>query len=187
LTPSGKNRTPPPRASVTRNCININKNKMDTVYLTRDGLEKLRKELERLVKVVRPEATVQLTVARAHGDLSENAEYDAAKDNLATIDRKIGDLQTQLSRVQILEESDLSDGEVRILSVVTLLELGKNREVRYTLVDPLQADPMQNLISVKSPIGKGLLGKKVGEEASITIPSGEIRFRVVAIERSKGL
>ncbi len=160
---------------------------METVYLTRDGVEKIRQELEKLVKVIRPEATLELKAAREHGDLSENAEYDAAKENLANIDYQIGSLQQKLSNVQILDEADISVDEVRILSKVTLSDTTKDTEVKYTLVDPLQSDPGKNLISVKSPIGKGLLGKKIGEDAVINVPSGQLKFRIVNIERSTSL
>lgn len=150
-------------------------------------MEKIRRDLENLVKEVRPAATQSLAAARAHGDLSENAEYHAAKESLADIDRRIAQLRQQLSRVQILEKDDMNVDEVRILSKVTLRDITRNKNITYTLVDPLQSDPTQNLISVKSPIGKGLLGKRVGEEATIIAPSGEIKFKVVAIERSEGL
>ena len=160
---------------------------MDTVYLTREGFEKLRRELERLVKEVRPAATAGLEAARAHGDLFENAEFDAARENLVSIDRRIADLQLKLNRVQIIDEQELSSDKARILSRVTLLNLNKGNEVEYVLVDGVQADPTQQLISVDSPIGRGLLGKQVGDEVSIDVPSGKVRFRVLSIEPARGL
>ncbi len=160
---------------------------MDAVYLTRDGFEKQRRDLEAFIKEIRPEATHQLAVARAHGDLSENAEYDAAKEKLADIDRRISDLQQKLSHVHIIEQDDISLDEVRILNTVTLTNLATGSSIEYTLVDPIQSNPSKRLISVKSPIGAGLLGKRVGEEAEIEVPSGRLKLKVEAITRSEGL
>ncbi|MFH0765581.1 MAG: transcription elongation factor GreA [Calditrichota bacterium] len=160
---------------------------MDSVYLTHDGLKKLQGDLNRLANELRPRATQALADARAKGDLSENAEYDAAREELSSIDRQISELQTKMSNVHIIDESAISRDEVRILSEVTVLNLVSNKDMRFILVDPLQADPRNNLISVKSPIAQGLLGKRVGDEASISVPSGELRVRIVSIERSQGL
>ncbi len=160
---------------------------MEKVYLTREGLEKQRKELELLVKEHRPEAVHQLAVARAHGDLSENAEYDAAKEKLGDIDRRIGDLQEKLSRVQIIDQSDMATDEVRILSKVKLKNMSNGTVFEYTLVDPMQSNPSLKLISVQSPIGSGLLGKKVGEVVTIDVPSGILNLKVEEINRSEGL
>ena len=160
---------------------------MDMVYLTHEGLNKLKRELEHLVKVVLPQATEQLAKAREHGDLMENAEFDAARENLSEITRRISELHKKLARVEILEVGNISKDEIRILSRVTLENVINGTKVDYTLVDPLQSDPQKKLISVKSPIGKGLLGKKVGDLVTINVPTGEIRFRVLAIERSTGL
>lgn len=155
---------------------------MDNVYLTREGFEKLRSELAHLVKVVCPEATKELATAREHGDLSENAEYDAARENLAEINRQIKELQVKLSKVEIINHDELSVDEVRIFSRVTLLNVKDDARVTYTLVDPLQSDPTKGRISMKSPIGKGLLGKKIGDEIKIEVPSGTIHLRVLEID-----
>jgi len=160
---------------------------MELIYLTHSGLTKLQKDLEHLMKVVRPDAVVQLTVAREHGDLSENAEYDAARDQLATIDRRIGELQEQLGRSQVIDESELTNDKVGILSCVKLFDMRRNKEIEYTLVDALQADTSLHRISVKSPVGKGLIGKVVGEEVTIMVPAGELKFRVLEISRAEGL
>jgi len=160
---------------------------MEMVYLTHDGLDKLKQELRHLLHVARSEATADLATARAHGDLSENAEYDAAREKLAKIDVQIGDLQGKLSRVHIIDENSLGTDEVRILSRVTLENLSNGSKIDYTIVDPLQADPSKRLISVKSPIGKGLLGKRVDDEVTIEVPSGEICFKVLDIERARGI
>jgi len=160
---------------------------MEKVYLTREGLEKQRKELEILVRENRPEAVHQLAVARAHGDLSENAEYDAAREKLGDIDRRIGDLQQKLSRVQIIDQEDMASDEVRILSKVKLKNVTSNLVFEYTLVDPMQSNPSLKLISVQSPIGSGLLGKKVGDVVEIDVPSGKLNLRIEEINRSEGL
>ncbi|MCF7811667.1 transcription elongation factor GreA [bacterium] len=160
---------------------------MDRVYLSHDGLARLKRELKRLVEVVRPEVTRSLSTARDHGDLSENAEYDAAKEKLADVDRQIGELQNKLTRVEIIDADSMKSDEIRIHSRAILLNKNNNKKVTYTLVDPLQSDPAKGLISMKSPIGKGLLGKKVGDIAKINVPSGVIDFEVLTIERETEL
>jgi len=160
---------------------------MDRVYLSHEGLAKVKGELIRLMEVVRPEVTKSLSTARDHGDLSENAEYDAAKEKLADVDRQIGELQHKLMRVEIIDADILKSDEIRIHSRAILLNINRNIKVTYTLVDPLQADPLEGLISMKSPIGKGLLGKKVGEIVEIEAPSGVIKFEVLTIERETEL
>ncbi len=161
---------------------------MDFIYLTEAGADKLQKELEHLVKVIRPEATDQLAKAREHGDLSENAEFDAAKENIASIDNQIFELQAKLGQIQIIDESQFSDNSaVRILSQVKLLDLKRDKEIIYTLVDPVQANPTKLLISVQSPVGKALLGKKIDEEISVDVPAGQLKFKVLEITRSEGL
>lgn len=155
---------------------------MDTIFLTHDGLEKFRLELSRLVNEIRPAAAEELAAAREKGDLSENAEYNAAREHLATIDRKISDLHNNLTNVQIIDKDALTNNEVRIFSRVKLLNLKDNTELNYSLVDPVESDPSKRLISVKSPIAKGILGKQVGDEATITIPSGELVVRILSID-----
>lgn len=160
---------------------------MESLYLTHEGVRKLRQELNRLVNVVRPQAAHDLAVAREKGDLSENAEYDAAREKLTNLDRRIGELQAKFAYIQIVDENELNTDEVRILSKVTLINTKTKAEITYTVVDPVQADPMKKLISIKSPIAQGLLGKKVGEKAIVSIPSGEITFKIKSIELSEGL
>jgi len=160
---------------------------MENIYLTHDGLDKLRKELDRLVNIERPAVGADLAQAREKGDLSENAEFAAAREKLMDVDRQIVDLQQKIVRVQILDENDLKSDEVRILSKVKITNLNNNKEFDYTIVDPVQADPAKRLISFKSPIAKGLLGKKVGDEVTISIPSGNVTFRIQSIEIGQGL
>ncbi len=160
---------------------------MERIYLTQEGVKRLRAELDNLVNHIRPVATVELTQARQKGDLSENAEYDAARARLTQIDRQIGELQAKFNNLQIIDESELNTDEVRILSRVKILDLKNNAEMEYTVVDPIQADPAKHLLSIKSPIVQGLLGKKVGDEAEISIPSGKVIFRVLSIEINEDL
>jgi len=155
---------------------------LETLYLTRDGLTKLENELIDLEKVKRKEATEKLEEARKHGDLSENAEYDAAKEELARIDYKINQLHQKLSSVHILSTDNVGVENVRILNKVTLLDLEKNIEFDYTLVSPEEMDIDRGLISVKSPVGLALLGKKPGDIAEFTVPAGAKRWKVLKIE-----
>ena len=157
---------------------------METIYLTHEGANKLRQELNNLVNNLRPEATEDLAQARAKGDLSENAEYDAARHRLTELDHQIGELQAKFAYIQIVDESLLNSDEVRILSLVKITNIRTNKSMSFTLVDPVQSDPVKNLLSIKSPIGKGILGKKVGDIAPIKIPAGIIKMRIDSIERS---
>jgi len=157
---------------------------MESIYLTHAGADKLRKDLDNLVNILRPEATEDLAVARAKGDLSENAEYDAARERLAELDRQIGELQAKFAYIQIVDESQINSDEVRILSTVKITNLKTNKSMSITLVDPVQSDPQKNLLSFKSPIGNGILGKKVGDIAQIEVPAGVIEMRIESIERS---
>ncbi|MBM3329094.1 MAG: transcription elongation factor GreA [Calditrichaeota bacterium] len=160
---------------------------MDRVYLTREGLERMRLDLENLLKVVRPEATQQLSQARELGDLSENAEYHAAREKLASVDRMIADLQRKLTNVELIEQGSINTSEVRIFSKVKLRNVETQGTMEWTLVDPSQANPNQQLISVKSPIGQGLLGKSVGDIAEIEVPAGRIKLQVEEIVRAEGI
>lgn len=160
---------------------------MNQVYLTHEGLKKIQGDLNRLVNEVRPKVAQSLADARSKGDLSENAEYDAAREELASVDRQIMELQQKMSRIHLIDENAIATDEVRVLSDVTLLNLNNKKEVKYTIVDPLQADPSRALISLQSPIAKGLLGKKVGEEVCIQIPSGELKLKILSIERNQNL
>ncbi len=159
----------------------------ERIYLTHEGVKKLRAELDELVNVIRPEATIDLSQAREKGDLSENAEYDAARARLTEIDRQIGQLQAKFQNLQIIDESVLNSDEVRILSKVKILNTKNNMEMEYTIVDPIQANLPKKLLSIKSPIAQGLLGKKVGDETTISIPAGEVIFKIISIEVNEDL
>lgn len=154
-----------------------------STYLTLEGLEKMRAELDQLKRVERPRISQQIAEARDKGDLSENAEYDAAKEAQGLLELKISKLETKISEAKVIDESKLDMSKVLILSKVTLKNLANGATMSYTLVPENEANLKEFKISVDSPIGKGLLGKKVGDVAEITVPNGKVNFEVVNIGR----
>lgn len=152
-------------------------------YYTAEGLKKLREEVEQLKNVERPKASQAIGEARDKGDLSENAEYDAAKEAQGLLELKISKLETVLANARLIDESQLDVSKVLVLSTVKLKNLTNGMEVKYTLVAESEADLKRGKISVTSPIGKGLLGKSVGEIADIQVPNGVMQFEVVEITR----
>jgi transcription elongation factor GreA len=156
---------------------------MEEVYLTRAGHEKLLAELERLKTVRRRELSRAIGVARLHGDISENAEYDAAKEAQGLNEKKIAELESKLSRVRIIEHEDISKDEVLIGATVKINDLDSGEELTYTFVSEIEADYSQNKISISSPIGQGLLGHRAGETVEIKIPAGILRYKILAILR----
>lgn len=150
-------------------------------YLTQSGYEKLKAELEELKTTGRQEAARAIAEARSQGDLSENAEYDAAKDAQGMLELKINELETVLSNARVLDESQLDDSKVAILSNVTIKNMKTGKQLTYKLVSETEADTRQMKISVSSPIGAGLLGKTRGEIAKIETPGGMMEFQVVEI------
>lgn len=152
-------------------------------YYTKEGFKKLKEELEDLMNVQRPLISNQIAEARDKGDLSENAEYDAAKDAQGMLEMKIAKLQELISNARILDESKMDESKVLLLSKVHLRNTKTGKEMTYTIVPENEADLKQNRVSVNSPIAKGLLGKKVGEMASITAPAGIIELEILEISR----
>ncbi len=152
------------------------------IYLTREGHDKLVKELEFLKTTKRRQLSKAIGEARAHGDISENAEYDAAKDAQGMNEKKIAELETKLSYAQILSD-DIAKDEVLIGATVKLLDMDTAEEMEYTLVSELEADYNQGKISVTSPVGKGLLGHKENETVEINIPAGILKYKIVKISR----
>jgi transcription elongation factor GreA len=150
-------------------------------YITEEGLAKLKKELDHLVRVERPSISQQIAEARDKGDLSENAEYDAAKDAQGMLEAKINELEKALSKARIIDESELDTSRVTILSTVRLKNLKINKEISYTLVSETEANLKERKISVDSPIGQGLLGKVKGDTAEINTPGGLIKFEILEI------
>jgi transcription elongation factor GreA len=150
-------------------------------YLTQGGYNRLKAELEELKTTGRQEAARAIAEARAQGDLSENAEYDAAKDAQGMLEMKISELETVLANARVLDESQLDTSKVAIMSNVTIKNLKTGKEMTYKLVSETEADAKQNRISVTSPIGHGLLGKARGEVAKVQTPGGIMEFEVVDI------
>ena len=157
---------------------------MSTVsYYTEEGLKKLKDELEHLKFVERPNISQQIAEARDKGDLSENAEYDAAKEAQGMLEMKIAKLEEMYSGARVIDESQLDTDKVLALSIVKIRNLNTKAEMTFTLVAETEADIKSGKISVNSPIGTGLLGKKVGEVAQIQVPAGLIKFEILNISR----
>jgi transcription elongation factor GreA len=152
-------------------------------YFTEEGLKKLQDELNHLKTVERPSISKQIAEARDKGDLSENAEYDAAKEAQGLLELKISKMEDLLSTARILDESMIDTSKVSVLSKVKIRNLANKSEMTYTLVAETEADLKSGKISVTSPIGKGLLGKKSGDIAEIEVPSGVMKFEIVEISR----
>jgi len=156
---------------------------MSVNYYTPEGFENLKAELEHLKTVERPAISQQIAEARDKGDLSENAEYDAAKEAQGMLEMKIAKLEEVMATARIVDESQLDNSQVRVLSTVSLKNPANGMSFKYTLVAEQEADLKAGKISVTSPIGKGLLGKKVGDIAEIQVPNGVMKLEVVDISR----
>ena len=156
---------------------------MSLQYFTAEGFKKLHEELNQLKTVERPSISKQIAEARDKGDLSENAEYDAAKDAQGLLELKISKLEEVVSNARILDESKVDVSRALVLSKVKIRNKANNSEMTYLLVAENEADLKLGKISVTSPIGKGLLGKKVGEIAEIAVPSGKLEFIIIDITR----
>ena len=153
------------------------------IYLTRVGYQKLMEELEFLKTVKRRELSKAVGEARAHGDISENAEYDAAKEAQALNEQRIAELEEKLSHARILDYENIPKDEVLIGATVKLKDLSTEEELEYTLVSELEADYAQGKISISSPVGQGLLGRKENEIAEIKTPAGVLRYKILKITR----
>jgi transcription elongation factor GreA len=151
------------------------------VYVTKDGLLKLKKELEQLTNIERPAISKQIGEAIEKGDISENAEYDAAKDAQGMLEAKIAVLQNQIANARILDESKINTSKVQILNIVTIKNQKNGATMKYTLVPESEADLKLGKISINTPIAKGLMGKKVGDVVDIKVPSGIIPFEIIEI------
>lgn len=150
-------------------------------YYTQAGYDKLKAELEHLTTAGRADMAKQIAEARDKGDLSENAEYDAAKDAQGHLEAKISQLENALGNARVLDESQVDNSKVSVLSTVKIKNLKNGMEVKYTLVSEEEADLKSGKISIQSPIGTGLLGKKVGEVAKFQVPAGEMEVEVLDI------
>lgn len=151
-------------------------------YVTKEGLEKMKAELEQLETVERPKITQQIAEARDKGDLSENAEYDAAKEAQGMLEMKISKLKDSIATSKVIDESQLDTSKVAILTTVRLKNNATKQEQKFTLVPDNESDLKSGKISVNTPIAKGLLGKSVGENADIELPNGnKLSFEVLEI------
>lgn len=155
---------------------------MEYVYISKEGLEKLKQELHELKYKTRPAISQKVASAREQGDLKENAEYHAAREELSLTETKVQQLQDRIARARIVEEDEIGKDEISILNKVRLQDLKREKEIVYTLVSEDEADIKEKKISIASPVAKGLLGKKVGDVAEIQVPAGLLRYKVLAIE-----
>ena len=152
-------------------------------YVTEEGLKKLKEELDHLEKVERPSISRQIAEARDKGDLSENAEYDAAKEAQGMLELKISKLRETLANSRLMDESMVDTSQVQILCNVTIKNVKNGSTMKYTIVSESEADLKKGKISVNTPIAKGLLGKKIGDVVQVKVPSGEMELEVVDITR----
>ncbi len=155
----------------------------DGSYLTKAGYEKLTKELEHLKTVKRRTLSKAIGEARAHGDISENAEYDAAKEAQGLNEKRIAELESKLAASQIIDEEQMSSDEVLVGATVQLVDIKSGRELTYTLVAEEEADYSQGMISISSPVGRGLLNHKEGDTVEIKVPAGVLKYKVLNISR----
>ncbi|MDR2815129.1 MAG: transcription elongation factor GreA [Proteiniphilum sp.] len=154
---------------------------MAVTYMTEEGLRKLKDELIELESVQRPEISRQIAEARDKGDLSENAEYDAAKDAQGMLEAKISQLKKLISNARLIDESAIGTDEVQIMNKVTIKNLQTKKTMTYMLVSESEADLKSGKIAVNTPIAQGLMGKKVGDVAEIKVPSGTMTFEIIEI------
>ena len=153
----------------------------DIIYLSKQGFDDLKDKLNKLKTIDRPNVISQIAEARDKGDLSENAEYDAAKEAQGLLEARIAKLEIEISNARIIDESKLDDSKVSLLSKVTIKNIANESEMTYTIVSESEADFSQKKISASSPIGKGLISKEVGDIVDITIPNGTIKFKILNI------
>jgi len=151
--------------------------------LTREGYEKLKKELEYLQTTKRREVIDAIATARAHGDLRENAEYDAAKNEQGYLEKRIAELDDILANATVIDDSQIDNSKAYLGATLTLQDLDKDKEIRYMLVSKEEASLKEGKISIDSPVGKQLLGKPIDSLVEVTIPAGTLRYKIIKIER----
>jgi transcription elongation factor GreA len=154
---------------------------MAVTYMTEEGFRKLKEELAYMESVQRPEISRQIAEARDKGDLSENAEYDAAKEAQGMLEAKIAQTKALIASARLIDENSISTETVQIMNKVTIRNVKTKKEMTYTLVSESEADLKNGKISVNTPIAQGLLGKKVGDIAEIKVPSGQMTFEILNI------
>ena len=151
------------------------------IYLSKEGMEKLKDELNYLKSIERPKIINQIAEARDKGDLSENAEYDAAKEAQGLLEARIARLENELSKSRVLDEKNIDLSTAKLLTTVKIENIQSKQKMSYTLVSESEADLKNKKISISSPIGRGLMGKKVGEIVDISVPSGVVKFKILDI------
>jgi transcription elongation factor GreA len=156
---------------------------MASVFLTKESYDKLKADLHQLKTAGRAEAGAALAEAREKGDLSENAEYDAAKEEQAKLEKRIAQLEMALTNVRILDEKEIDDSKVSILTTIKVKNIKANKEFTYKMVSEIEADFKTGKLSVISPIGKGLLGHKKGEKVAIQTPAGIMEYQILEITK----
>jgi transcription elongation factor GreA len=154
---------------------------MATTYMTAEGLQKLKEELQQLETIERPRVIAAIAEAREKGDLSENAEYDAAKEEQGVLESKIAMIKAKIMDARIIDETSISTDEVQILTKVKVLNLKTNQEKIYQLVTEGEANVAAGKLATTTPIAKGLLGKKVGDIAEVVVPAGKLQFKILEI------
>ena len=154
---------------------------MSTIYLSQEGYDNLKNELHNLKSIDRPRVINQISEARDKGDLSENAEYDAAKEAQGLLEARIAKLENDVANARVLDHEDMDISTVHLLTKVTIKNTANGMEMTYAIVSEAEADLADKKISVTSPIGKGLLGKAVGDIADIEVPNGVIHFEIIEI------
>lgn len=154
---------------------------MNRIPMTKNGLEKLKSELEHYKAVERPRVKEEVAIARAHGDLKENAEYHAARDKQSFVEGRIEELEDKIGRAEVIDSSKLGNEKVVFGATVTLLNLETDDEIKYTIVGDDEADYKNNMIAVTSPIAQSLIGKRVGDEAVVHAPKGNVEYEILAI------
>lgn len=154
---------------------------MDRIPITPEGYEKLKEELDRLIKVERPRIIKAIAEARAHGDLSENAEYHAAREKQSFIEGRIREIQAKLSRAYIIDISKINQNKIAFGARVKVLDLDTEEEKEFHLVGPDEADAKNGKISITSPVGKALIGKEVGEQVTIKAPARTLNYEIISI------
>lgn len=154
---------------------------MAITYMTQEGYDKKMQELAHLESVERPEVVRAIVEAREKGDLSENAEYDAAKERQGMLEAKIAELKHLVATARIIDESKISTDEVQLMNKVTIMNMANKAKMTYTIVTETEANLREGKISISTPIAKGLLGHKVGDEVEVTAPAGKMKFKIVEI------
>ncbi|MCH5335722.1 MAG: transcription elongation factor GreA [Alistipes sp.] len=153
----------------------------EIIYLTAEGYRKLKEELDHMRSVERPAISAAIAEARDKGDLSENAEYDAAREAQGMLEMRIAKLEDTIANARVIDESKIDKSKVQILSTVTLLNLANNKQMRYTIVSENEANLREGKLAIGTPIAKALLGRKKGERVEVEVPAGTLRFEIVDI------